>query len=197
MQTKFINLHQYLSNILGALNNIPYEILNNFITTYCLIFIIVGLTLLGFVLYAERTNVTVASLLDTQADLEQRTNDNSIPLNLVFRQNLAGSETAAVLYDLNDRTGLRMLRLLPNRAGSVTTVNGGLGIFYRNNPNHTTGINGQGNLLIHANNYCLDHVDSVRPILTRGLPVHRGLPNRVHYPVTVLTILPDNNPNAN
>lgn len=154
------------------------------------------LTLLGIVLYAEeRTNITVYSLLDTQADLEQRANDNRIPLNLAFRQNLAGLGTAAFLFDINDRTGLRMLRLLPNRAGSFTTINGVVGIIYRNNPNQTTGINGQGNLLIHVNNFSLAHVDSARPILTRGLPIQRELPDRLYYPVTVLTILPANNAN--
>ena len=73
MQT--IYLHQYLSNILSTFNNIPFEIFNNSITTYCVIFIIVFLTLLGIVLYAEeRTNIPVHSLLDTKADLERRTN---------------------------------------------------------------------------------------------------------------------------
>ena len=114
---------------------------------------------------------------------------------MAFRQNLAGLGTAAFLFDINDRTGLRMLRLLPNRAGSFTTINGVVGIIYRNNPNQTTGINGQGNLLIHVNNFSLAHVDSARPILTRGLPIQRELPDRLYYPVTVLTILPANNAN--
>ena len=197
MKNQFINLHQYLSNILGTLNNINYEIQNNTITTYCVISLIVFLTLLGIVLYAEQsTNVTVNSLLDTHADLDRRTNDNSYPINMTFRQNIPGRGTAAFLYDINDRTGLRMARLITNRAQSFVTINGVVGIIYVNNPNYSTGVvNSQGNLLIRVNNYSLRIVDGVRPILTRGLPVDRQLHDRED--VTILTILPNNNPNPN
>ena len=208
MLTPFTNLHQHLSNIFIHLSNILYNIFNNHIisynlfynsiTTYCVIFIIVLLTLLGFVLYAEeKTKIPVASLVNTQAELDQKANDNNIAINMSFRHNVDGLGTAAFLYDMNESDGLRMLRLLPNRAGSLRTINGVVGIVYRDNPNHTTGVNGQGNLLIHVNNSNLAIVDSARPILTRGLPVQRNLPARPFYPVTVLTILPANNNNAN
>jgi hypothetical protein len=115
---------------------------------------------------------------------------------MTFRQNIPGRGTAAFLYDINDRTGLRMARLITNRAQSFVTINGVVGIIYVNNPNYSTGVvNSQGNLLIRVNNYSLRIVDGVRPILTRGLPVDRQLHDRED--VTILTILPNNNPNPN
>lgn len=195
---KTIYLHQYLSNILSTFNNIPFEIFNNSITTYCVIFIIVFLTLLGIVLYAEeRTSIPVHSILDTKADLEQRTNDNNIALNLVFQQNVPGLGPSPFLIDRNDTTGLRMARLLPNRAGSFRIVNGRGGFVYRDRANQSTGINSQGNLLINVFNYHLGVVESNRTILSRGLTVQRE-PHPTRRTIeTVLTILPDYNVNNN
>ncbi|RYE12191.1 MAG: hypothetical protein EOP34_11285 [Rickettsiales bacterium] len=197
MQNKFIYSHQYLSNILGTLNHIKYEFLNHPITTYCVIYLIVFLTLLGIVLFAEqRTKITVKSLLYTKTDLEDRANDNIIGLNFGFQQNLPGLGTDAFLFDINDSTGLRMARLLPDRTFSSRRINGVNGFAYKTSPNYSTGVNSQENLLIHVNNNILDYVDSVRPILTRGLTVQRA-PFGGAYPVTVLTILPVNNRNSN
>lgn len=195
---KTIYLHQYLSNILSTFNNIPFEIFNNSITTYCVIFIIVFLTLLGIVLYAEeRTNIPVHSLLDTKADLEHRTNDNNIALNLVFQLGVTGLGPSPFLIDRNDPTGLRMARLLPNRAGSFKIVNGRGGFVYREHANQSTGINNQGDLLIHVFNYHLNVVESNRTILSRGLPVQRAAHPTRYTVETVLTILPDYNVNNN
>ena len=156
------------------------------------------LTLLGIVLYAEeRTSIPVHSILDTKADLEQRTNDNNIALNLVFQQNVPGLGPSPFLIDRNDTTGLRMARLLPNRAGSFRIVNGRGGFVYRDRANQSTGINSQGNLLINVFNYHLGVVESNRTILSRGLTVQRE-PHPTRRTIeTVLTILPDYNVNNN
>ena len=86
MRENYSTLHHLLNNIVGYLSNIPFDYLNNFIPSYCIIFIIAYITLLGFVLFADNAagRITVDSYLDTQADLERRANDNNIPLNLAF-----------------------------------------------------------------------------------------------------------------
>jgi hypothetical protein len=198
MLISFSYLHQYLSNIFGHLSNISYHFFNNPITSYCAIFIIVFLILLGFVLFAEQiTTIPVDSLLDTEQDLERRTNDNRISLNLVFQQNVTGLGPSPFLIDRNDTTGLRMARLLPNRAGSFRIINGRGGFVYRQHINQSTGINNQGDLLIHVFNFSLGAVESNRTILSRGLPVQRAAHPTRSNTETVLTILPDYNVNAN
>jgi hypothetical protein len=83
MQEKYSTLHHLLNNIVGYLSNIPFDYLDTFIPSYCIIFIIAFITLLGFVSFAAR-RITVDSYMDTQTDLERRANDNTIPLNLSF-----------------------------------------------------------------------------------------------------------------
>jgi preprotein translocase subunit SecY len=86
MQEKYNTLHHLLNNIVAYSSNISSDYLNNFIPSYCIIFIIAFITLLGFVLFADNADrrITVASYMDTQADLERRANDNTIPLNLHY-----------------------------------------------------------------------------------------------------------------
>lgn len=86
MQEKYNTLHHLLNNIVAYSSNIPFDYLNNFIPSYCIIFIIAFITLLGFVLFADNADrrITVGSYMDTQADLERRANDNTIPLNLYY-----------------------------------------------------------------------------------------------------------------
>lgn len=90
-----------------------------------------------------------------------------------------------------------MARLLPNRAGSFKIVNGRGGFVYREHANQSTGINNQGDLLIHVFNYHLNVVESNRTILSRGLPVQRAAHPTRYTVETVLTILPDYNVNNN
>lgn len=201
MQTELTNLHHLFNNIFGFLSNIPFDYLNNFIPRYDVIFIIVSITLLGFVLFAQQSQTTIPldSLLDTQADLERRKNDNNIPLNLVFQRHHVGTRVHSFLIDRNDSTGIRMAALFPNRAGSFRVINGMVGLLYTrdNVPGSRVGLNNQNELLINVNNYSLFPVDAARGILSRGLPIQRTPHARSPNDITVLTVLSDYNTNIN
>jgi hypothetical protein len=168
---------------------------------YCVIFIFVLFTILGFISFAEekKTTISVDSLLDKKEDYERRKNDNNIPLNLVYQMHLIGTRVLPFLVDRNDSTGIRMLRLFPNRAGSFTSINGMVGLVCRENsdPNSPAGLNPQGLLLINANNYFLRIIDQERTILSRGLPIQRTPHLNRPNVMTVLTVHTDYNTNNN
>ena len=136
MQEKYNTLHHLLNNIVGYLSNIPFDYLNNFIPSYCIIFIIAFITLLGFVLFADNADrrITVDSYIDTQADLERRANDNTIPLDLAFIYVTSPTWNAPrpFLIDKNDSSGLRIKSLFPDRTASYRIINGRGGFI--NNP---------------------------------------------------------------
>jgi hypothetical protein len=201
MQTELTNLHHLFNNIFGFLSNIPFDYLNNIIPSYCVIFIIVSITLLGFVLFAQQsqTTIPVDSLLDTQADLERRKNDNRIPLDLVYQRHHVGARVHSFLVDRNDSTGIRMAALFPNRPGSFRVINGVVGLLYTrdNVPGSRVGLNNQNELLINVNNYSLFAVDVARGVQSRGLPIQRTPHARSPNDITVLTVLSDFNINTN
>ena len=201
MTTNYTNLNHLFYKISGYLSNISSDFFNNSIPMYCVIFIIVLLTMLGFISFAEerKTTVTVDSLLDTKEDYERRKNDNNIPLNLVYQVQPVGSVFQPFLIDRNDSTGIRMMRLFPNRIGSFRFINGRMGLVCRENsdPNSLAGINNQHLLLIYANNYSLDAVDQERAILSRGLPIQRTPHFNRPNVKTGLTVHRDYNINTN
>lgn len=201
MTTYYTNLNHLFYKISGYLSNISSDFFNNSIPMYCVIFIIVLLTMLGFISFAEerKKTVTVDSLLDTKEDYERRKNDNSIPLNLVYQVQPVGSVFLPFLIDRNDSTGIRMMRLFPNRIGSFTYINGSMGLVCRehSDPNTLTGLNNQHLLTINANNYSLNAVDQERAILSRGLPIQRTPHISRPRLMTVLTVHRDYNINNN
>lgn len=198
MTTYYTNLNHLFYKASGYLSNISFDFFNSSIPMYCVIFIIVLLTILGFISFAEKrkTTVTVDSLLDPKEDYERRTN---IPLNLVYQIHPVGSVLQPFLIDKNDSTGIRMMRLFPNRVGSFTYINGAVGLVCRENsdPNSPAGLNNQGLLLINTNNYSLNAVDQERTILSRGLPIQRTPHLNRPNVMTVLTVYRDYNINNN
>lgn len=185
-----MTLHHLFNNMFGYLSNIPFDYLNNFIPSYCMIFILASITLLGLVLFAENAVglIPVASYNDTQADLERRANDNTIPLNLAFT--LVSSPTwnapRPFIFDSNETSGLRIKSLFPDRGASYKIINGRGGFI--NNPAQVV-INNQGELLTNVNIYSFTAVDQVRGVLSGGLPVQRIPHARIPGTVTVLRVL--------
>lgn len=179
MQEKYSTLHHLLNNIVGYLSNIPFDYLNTFIAF---------ITLLGIVSFAAR--ITVDSYLDTDADLERRANDNTIPLNLAFLYVMFPTWNAPrpFLIDKNDMTGLRIKSLFPNRTASFRIIDGKGGFVY--NPANVV-VNNQGELLTNVNIYSFVIVNQVRGVQSGGLPVqtirHASSPNTV----TVLKVFRD------
>lgn len=192
MQEKFNTLHHLLNNIVAYSSNIPFDYLNNFIPSYCIIFIIAFITLLGFVLFADNADrrITVDSYIDTQADLERRANDNTIPLDLHFIYVTSPTWNAPrpFLIDKNERAGLRIKSLFPDRTASYRIIDGKGGFFY--NPGSVV-VNNQGELLTNVNIYSFLAVDQLRGVQSGGVPVqrirHASSPNTV----TVLRVLRD------
>ena len=174
MQEKDITLHHLFNNIVGYLSNIPFDHLNNFIPSYCIILIIAFITLLGIVSFADNaaTRITVESYMDTQADLERRAYDNSIPLDLAFTYVTSPTWNAPrpFLIDINDAAGLRIKSLFPGRTASYRMFNGRAGFVY--NPGRVV-VNSQGELLTHVNIYTFVFVDRARGVQSGGLPVQR------------------------
>ena len=192
MQEKFNTLHHLLNNIVAYSSNIPFDYLNNFIPSYCIIFIIAFITLLGFVLFADNADrrITVGSYMDTQADLERRANDNTIPLNLyyIYVTSPTWNAPRPFLIDKNERAGLRIKSLFPDRTASYRIIDGKGGFFY--NPGSVV-VNNQGELLTNVNIYSFLAVDQLRGVQSGGVPVqrirHASSPNTV----TVLRVLRD------
>ena len=192
MQEKFNTLHHWLNNIVAYSSNIPFDYLNNFIPSYCIIFIIAFITLLGFVLFADNADrrITVGSYMDTQADLERRANDNTIPLNLyyIYVTSPTWNAPRPFLIDKNERAGLRIKSLFPDRTASYRIIDGKGGFFY--NPGSVV-VNNQGELLTNVNIYSFLAVDQLRGVQSGGVPVqrirHASSPNTV----TVLRVLRD------
>ena len=193
MRENYSTLHHLLNNIVAYSSNIPFDYLNNFIPSYCIIFIIAYITLLGFVLFADNAagRITVDSYLDTQADLERRANDNNIPLNLAFIyvMNPTWNSPRPFLIDKNDRAGLRIKSLFPDRsASSFRIVDGKGGFVY--NPGRVV-VNNQGELLTNVNIYSFNIVNQTRGVLSWGLPVQRIPHANSPYSITVLRVLRD------
>ena len=192
MQEKYNTLHHLLNNIVAYSSNIPFDYLNNFIPSYCIIFIIAFITLLGFVLFADNADrrITVGSYMDTQADLERRANDNTIPLNLyyIYVTSPTWNAPRPFLIDKNERAGLRIKSLFPDRTASYRIIDGKGGFFY--NPGSVV-VNNQGELLTNVNIYSFLAVDQLRGVQSGGVPVqrirHASSPNTV----TVLRVLRD------
>ena len=192
MQEKYNTLHHLLNNIVAYSSNIPFDYLNNFIPSYCIIFIIAFITLLGFVLFADNADrrITVASYMDTQADLERRANDNTIPLNLhyIYVTSPTWNAPRPFLIDKNDSAGLRIKSLFPDRTASYRIIDGKGGFVY--NPGSVV-VNSQGELLTNVNIYSFVAVDLLRGVQSGGLPIerirHASSPNTV----TVLRVLRD------
>ena len=190
MQEKYNTLHHLLNNIVAYSSNIPFDYLNNFIPSYCIIFIIAFITLLGFVLFADNADrrITVGSYMDTQADLERRANDNTIPLNLyyIYVTSPTWNAPRPFLIDKNERAGLRIKSLFPDRTASYRIIDGKGGFFY--NPGSVV-VNNQGELLTNVNIYSFLAVDQLRGVQSGGVPVqrirHASSPNTV----TVLRVL--------
>lgn len=193
MQKNYSTLHHLLNNIVDFFSNIPFDYLNNFITSYCIIFIIAFITLLGFVSFADNAaeRITVDSYLDTQADLERRANDNTIPLNLAFFYVMSPNWKAPhpFLIDKNDSAGLRIKSLFPDRSALTYRIIDGKGGFLYNPASVV--VNGQGELLTNVNIYSFVIVKQARGVLSGGVPVqeipHATRPNSV----TVLRVLRD------
>jgi len=188
MQEKYSTLHHLLDNIVGYSSNIPLEYLNSFIPSFCLIFIIAFITLLGFVSFSAR--ITVDSYLDTDADVERRANDNTIPLDLAYKY-VTGptwNTDRPFLIDKNDPSGLRIKALFPDRTASFRIIDGRGGFVY--NPAHVV-VNSQGELLTNVNTYSFVIVDQVRGVNSGGLPVqkirHVTRPNAI----TILRVFRD------
>jgi len=192
MQEKYNTLHHLLNNIVAYSSNIPFDYLNNFIPSYCIVFIIAFITLLGFVLFADNADrrITVGSYMDTQADLERRANDNTIPLNLyyIYVTSPTWNAPRPFLIDKNDSAGLRIKSLFPDRTASYRIIDGKGGFFY--NPGSVV-VNSQGELLTNVNIYSFAVVDRVRGVLSGGLPVQRIPHARSPNTVTVLRVLRD------
>ena len=192
MQEKFNTLHHLFNNIVAYSSNIPFDYLNNFIPSYCIIFIIAFITLLGFVLFADNTDrrITVGSYMDTQADLERRANDNTIPLNLhyIYVMSPTWNAPRPFLIDKNESAGLRIKSLFPDRTASYRIIDGKGGFVY--NPGSVV-VNSQGELLTNVNIYSFVAVDLLRGVQSGGLPIerirHASSPNTV----TVLRVLRD------
>lgn len=192
MQEKFNTLHHLFNNIVAYSSNIPFDYLNNFIPSYCIIFIIAFITLLGFVLFADNTDrrITVGSYMDTQADLERRANDNTIPLNLhyIYVMSPTWNAPRPFLIDKNESAGLRIKYLFPDRTASYRIIDGKGGFVY--NPGSVV-VNSQGELLTNVNIYSFVAVDLLRGVQSGGLPIerirHASSPNTV----TVLRVLRD------
>ena len=192
MQEKYNTLHHLLNNIVAYSSNISSDYLNNFIPSYCIIFIIAFITLLGFVLFADNADrrITVGSYMDTQADLERRANDNTIPLNLyyIYVTSPTWNAPRPFLIDKNERAGLRIKSLFPDRTASYRIIDGKGGFFY--NPGSVV-VNNQGELLTNVNIYSFLAVDQLRGVQSGGVPVqrirHASSPNTV----TVLRVLRD------
>lgn len=164
METIPINLTELLYKIFTLLSNILSFFLDNPMSSYCTIFILVPITLLGFVLFSASTSAKIDNILDTDADLERRKNDNRIPLDLAYVTNGVSSP---FLIDRNDSTGLRMRALFINRTS--LTVRGGIGGF-TTNPRHAV-YNNQGELLVNAPLVPFVAVNSFRGVQTRGRPI--------------------------
>ena len=192
MQEKYNTLHHLLNNIVAYSSNIPFDYLNNFIPSYCIIFIIAFITLLGFVLFADNADrrITVGSYMDTQADLERRANDNTIPLNLHFIYVMSPTWNAPrpFLIDKNETAGIRIKSLFPDRTATYRIIDGRGGFVY--NPGKVV-VNSQGELLTNVNIYSFAVVDRVRGVLSGGLPVQRIPHARSPNTVTVLRVLRD------
>ena len=192
MQEKFNTLHHLLNNIVAYSSNIPFDYLNNFIPSYCIIFIIAFITLLGFVLFADNADrrITVGSYMDTQADLERRANDNTIPLDLHFIYVTSPTWNAPrpFLIDKNETAGIRIKSLFPDRTATYRIIDGRGGFVY--NPGKVV-VNSQGELLTNVNIYSFAVVDRVRGVLSGGLPVQRIPHARSPNTVTVLRVLRD------
>ena len=192
MQEKFNTLHHLLNNIVAYSSNIPFDYLNNFIPSYCIIFIIAFITLLGFVLFADNADrrITVGSYMDTQADLERRANDNTIPLNLhyIYVMSPTWNAPRPFFTDKNESAGLRKKSLFPDRTASYRIIDGKGGFVY--NPGSVV-VNSQGELLTNVNIYSFLAVDQLRGVQSGGVPVqrirHASSPNTV----TVLRVLRD------
>jgi hypothetical protein len=168
METKEINLlYDLFCNIFTSLSNILSS-LNNLGSTYCTIFILVTITLLGLVLFANNASVSpeVRNLLDTQTDFEERVKDNKIPLNLVYVPYGAGSR---LLIDKNDETGIRVRTQFFFRAASLVERGGYNGFVIKKLPND------QGELLVNTNTTLFTEVEASRGVLTRGAIIDREL----------------------
>ena len=193
MQENYSTLHHLLNNIVGYLSNIPFDYLNNFIPSCCIIFIIASITLLGFISFADNAagRITVGSYLDTQADLERRANDNNIPLNLAFIYvtSPTWNSPRPFLIDKNERAGLRIKSLFPGRSDSSYRVIDGKGGFVYN-PARVV-VNDQGELLTNVNVYSFVIVNQARGVLSGGLPVQRIPHANSPYSITVLRVLRD------
>ena len=189
MQEKYSTLHHLLNNIVGYLSNIPFDYLDTFIPSYCIIFIIAFITLLGFVSFAAR-RITVDSYMDTQTDLERRANDNTIPLNLSFIYVMSPTWNAPrpFLIDKNETAGIRIKSLFPDRTATYRIIDGRGGFVY--NPGKVV-VNSQGELLTNVNIYSFVAVDQLRGVQSGGLPVQKIRHAKSPYTVTVLRVLRD------
>ena len=192
MQEKYNTLHHLLNNIVAYSSNIPFDYLNNFIPSYCIIFIIAFITLLGFVLFADNADrrITVGSYMDTQADLERRANDNTIPLNLHFIYVMSPTWNAPrpFLIDKNETAGIRIKSLFPDRTATYRIIDGRGGFVY--NPGKVV-VNSQGELLTNVNIYSFVAVDQLRGVQSGGLPVQKIRHAKSPYTVTALRVLRD------
>jgi hypothetical protein len=177
METKPINLlYDLFYKIFTSLSKIS-SFFNNLVSTYCTIFILVTITLLGLVLFANNASISpkVDNLIDTKADLERRTNDNTIPLDLAYVPN---GEFGHFLIDKKDSTGLRMKALFINRTTSFKVI-GNRGGFIISTAHARP--NNQGELLVNADLMTFNAVNQYRGVLTRGIAIdtnkHHSLPN--------------------
>jgi hypothetical protein len=128
--------------------------------------------------------------MDTQADLERRANDNTIPLNLhyIYVMSPTWNAPRPFLIDKNDSAGLRIKSLFPDRTASYRIIDGKGGFVY--NPAQVV-VNSQGELLTNVNIYSFATVDRLRGVLSGGLPVQRIRHASSPYTVTVLRVLRD------
>lgn len=190
MLEKSINLHPLFDKIFDYLSKIPFNYLNTFINSYCVIFILVFITLLGLVLFAENRAITVDSYLDTEADLERRINDNNIPLDLAYIlvSGPTWTKPHPFLIDRNDSTGVRLKIFFLGKTPTFTKIDGRGGFIY--SPRHVS-FNDQGELLPSVNIQMFFAVDQWRGVQSRGRPINR-LPHSVKPDLlTVLRVTRD------
>jgi hypothetical protein len=183
METKEINLlYDLFCNIFTSLSNILSS-LDNLGSTYCTIFILVTITLLGLVLFANNASISseIRNLLDTQADFEERVKDNDIPLNLVY---VPYGPASHLLIDKSDETGIRLRTLFLYRTGSLAEMGGHKGFVIKELPNN------QGELLVNTNTILFRQVEDRRGILTRGAIIDR-YPHLTDRFKTVIKVLRD------